>query len=318
MEDTRAKKQKPTGAGGPGPLRRAGLAIGGALRLSPKSAPYYFLLPLGIVFAVFILWPIVWSFVLSFQKFEAGHYTFVGLQNYIALVKDPIFLAALRNTATYFLIQVPVMVVLSLGLASLVESKLLRGKAFFRMSLFLPSVTALVAYALVFKLLLNYDYGFFNYFLGLFGVDPVNWLNTAIGAKASVIMAITWRWTGYNMVIMIAGLQAIPVSLYESAALDGANAWKQFWRVTVPMMRPIILFVTITSTIGTFQLFDESLMLADGGPNNATITVAHYLYNNGFRYFKFGYAAAISYVLVIVIAVLSIVQLKIGGKDDET
>ena len=287
--------------------------LAGALTLNVKSAPYYFLLPLTLVFAAFIVYPILNSFVLSFQELESGIFKFVGIGNYVTLVKDPVFLAALKNTAVYFVIQVPVMVALSLALAVLLDQKFLRGRAFLRMGIFLPSVTALVAYTLVFKLILNYDYGILNFVLSLFKIKPVNWLNTPNGARASVIMAMTWRWTGYNMVIMLAGLQAIPHELRESASLDGAGPWNQFRRITVPMMRPIILFVTITSTIGTFQLFDESYVLTRGGPNNATVTIVHHLYNNGFRYFKFGYAAAISYVLVIIIGALSLIQMKAGG-----
>lgn len=292
----------------PGFIKRAGAR----LAITQKNAPYYFLAPMIVIFSVFILYPLVYSFILSFQQYDYGKYNFVEFENYIKLFRDPVFLTSLKNTLIYLMIQVPVMVVLSLFLAVLLDNKFLRGKAFFRASLFLPSVTALVAYSLVFKLLLNYDYGIINYLIGLLGADKVDWLNTPIGAKASVILAITWRWTGYNMVIMIAGLQSIPNDLYGAASIDGASKWQQFWRITAPMMRNIILFVSITSTIGTLQIFDESYMLTQGGPNSATITVAHYLYNTAFRYFKFGYAAAISYIMVIIITILSIIQFRIG------
>ena len=182
--------------------------------------------------------------------------------------------------------------------------------------MFLPSVTALVAYAMIFKLLFNTDFGLVNHILRTFGLGGVDWLNTVWGARAVVIMGITWRWTGYNTIIMIAGLKGIPMELYESADIDGASFLQRFFRITIPMIKSIILFVSITSTIGTLQLFDESFVLTKGGPDNATITIGHYLYNTGFSYYKFGYAAALSYALVLIIGILSFVQFKATNGGD--
>ena len=285
------------------------------LKVNPKSAPYYFLIPVIVIFGVFMIYPIVKSLMLSFYSFEAGDYHFVGLQNYLNLMKDPVFKKSLFNTLVYLVIQVPVMVFLALMLAYLTDQAFVRVKAVFRVSLFLPAVTCLVAYSLVFKLLLNNEYGLVNYILNFFGIDGVNWLGGSISSKISIMIAITWRWTGYNMIIMLAGLQTIPHELYEAADIDGANRMQKLLRVTLPNMKPIILFAAITSTIGTLQLFDEPYILTEGGPDGATITVAQYLYNTGFRYIKFGYAAAISYVLVIIIAVLSYLQFKLGETD---
>ena len=285
------------------------------IKLNQKSAPYYFLVPIIVVFGVFMIYPIVKSLLLSFYKFEAGEYVFTGIQNYLSLAKDPVFKKSLFNTLVYLVVQVPVMVFLSLVLAYLVDQAFVKAKAVFRVSLFLPAVTCLVAYSLVFKLLLNNEYGLVNYVLHIFGLSGVNWLGGSISAKISIMIAITWRWTGYNMVIMLAGLQNIPHEIYEAADIDGAGRIQKFLRVTLPNMKPIILFVAITSTIGTLQLFDEPYILTSGGPDGATITIAQYLYNTGFRYVKFGYAAAISYVLVIIIAVLSYVQFKLGETD---
>lgn len=285
--------------------------------VNQKNAPYFFLMPVFLLFMVFMVYPILHSVVLSTFHFENGIYTFVGLQNYVTMTKDPIFWKSLGNTFIYLAIQVPVMVILSLALAVLVEQDFLKFRATYRMGVFLPSITALVAYAMVFKLLLNTDYGIVNHLLGFVGIQPVDWLNTIWGARISIIAGITWRWTGYNTIIMIAGIKGIPNELYESADIDGASFFKKFTRITVPMVKPIILFVSITSTIGTLQLFDESFILIGGGPNNATITIGHYLYNNGFVFFKFGYAAALSYALVLIIAVLSIIQFKAtkGGEN---
>ncbi|RKL61749.1 sugar ABC transporter permease [Thermoanaerobacteraceae bacterium SP2] len=281
------------------------------LKLNTRTAPYYFLLPIIAVFCVFMIYPIISSFILSFQEFKYGVYKFVGLKNYFIMFEDPVFKAAMLNTTTYLVIQVPIMVILALILANLLNQSYVKYKDFFRISIFMPAITALVAYSLVFKLLFHTDYGLINYLLKLIGLNDIDWLNGPVSSKAAIIIAMTWRWTGYNMVIMIAGLQNIPNELYEASAIDGANGFQRLFKITVPLMKPIILFCTITSTIGTLQLFDESYILTGGGPDNATITVAHYLYNTGFRYLNFGYAAAISYVLVLIIAILSALQFKL-------
>ncbi|CDF58807.1 carbohydrate ABC transporter permease [Thermobrachium celere] len=286
------------------------------IKPNPKNAGYYFIAPIMVLFCVFMVYPIIRSFILSFQKFDAGHYKFVGFDNYILLFKDDIFLQALKNNFWYLIIQVPIMILLALILAVMINSQFLKYKGFFRMAFFMPAVTALVAYALVFRLLLNTDFGFINFILSKFGLPRVDWLNGEFTSKLSIIIAMTWRWTGYNMIILLAGLQGISEEIYEACDIDGANAVQRFFKVTLPLMKPIILFCAITSTIGTLQLFDESFILTKGGPDNATISVAHYLYNTGFRFMKFGYAAAMSYVLVIIIAVLSLIQFKFAGGDE--
>lgn len=285
--------------------------------VTKRSAPYFFLTPVIILFLVFMAYPVFDSLRLSFLDFDAGEYSFVGMQNYIVMLRDPIFWKSLGNTVIYLIIQVPVMVILSLLLGVLVEQDFLRFRTCYRMGVFLPSITALVAYAMVFKLLLNTDYGLINHVLRAAGFEGVDWLNTVWGARTSIIMGITWRWTGYNTIIMIAGIKGIPVELYESADMDGASFFQKVKGITIPMVKPIMLFVSITSTIGTLQLFDESFILTGGGPDNATITIGHYLYNTGFTFFKFGYAAALSWALVIIIGVLSIIQFRMtkGGEN---
>ena len=281
-----------------------------------KTIPYFLLFPIVLIFLVFMVYPIIDSFILSFQQYKYGIYTFIGVNNYKRLLIDPVFKTALTNNLIYLIIQVPIMICLALVLADLLNNKFLKGKAFFRISFFMPAVTALVAYSLVFKLLLNSDYGFINYLLSAVHLPTVDWLNRAVSSKASIIISMTWRWTGYNIVILLAGLQGISEDIYEACSIDGANAFQKFWKITIPLMKPIILFCIITSTIGTLQLFDESYILTGGGPNNATITVAHYLYNTSFRFINFGYASAMSYVLVIIIAVFSLIQFKLVGGDD--
>jgi lactose/L-arabinose transport system permease protein len=265
---------------------------------------------------VFMVYPIFSSLLLSFQKFNVGEYRYVGLDNYRTLFADPSFKAAVSNNLFYLVVQVPLMITLATVLAVLINSKLVRFKEFFRISYFMPSITALVAYSLVFRLILNTDYGFLNYLLNVIGLPAVDWLNNPITAKLSIVMGQTWRWTGYNMVILLAGLQSISEDIYEAADIDGAGACDKFFRVTLPLLRPMILFCFVTSTIGSLRLFDESYVLTYGGPDNATITISHYLYNTAFRFMKFGYASAISYVLVIVTVALSALEFWISGRSD--
>ncbi|KHE67892.1 carbohydrate ABC transporter permease, partial [Halobacillus sp. BBL2006] len=188
-------------------------------------------------------------------------------------------------------------------------------KSFFRIAFFMPAITALVASSIIFMIMLDENYGLVNYLLSFVGIDPIAWLSDPFWAKVALMAAITWRWTGYNMVIFLAGLQNIPGSLYEAAEMDGAGKLRQFLYITVPQLKPIFLFTFVLSTIGTLQLFDEPYILTEGGPNNSTLTITLYLYQNGFRYFDFGYASAIAYVLVLIIGVLSWAQMKWAGED---
>ncbi|MED1203385.1 carbohydrate ABC transporter permease [Heyndrickxia acidicola] len=279
-----------------------------------KSFPYILLAPAILLFAVFTVYPIVSSFILSFQKSVSGTYVFAGLDNYKRLIHDEIFWKALENTFIIFIIQVPVMIILALILANVLNNQLLKLKAFFRVSFFLPAVTSLVAYSILFLIMLQDD-GIINNLLGMFGIHQISWLSTPIGAKASIIIAMTWRWTGYNMVIFLAALQNLSDELYEAAALDGAGKVKQFWYITVPQLKPVILFSTILSTIGTLQLFDEPFNLTKGGPADATKSLGLYIYENGFKFFDFGYASAIAYVVVILVAILTFIQFKVTGEE---
>lgn len=283
----------------------------GRFGLGPRTAPYLFIAPAVILFAVFMVYPILASLLLSFQVREGGDFVFAGLENYTRLFQDRLFYTALTNTFIILVVQVPIMLVLALFLAVLLNSGLGRLTGVFRVAFFLPAVTSLVAASIIFLILLNQDFGLLNYLLGLVGIDPLPWLNNGFWAKVSIILLMTWRWTGYNMVIYLAGLQGIPDELYEAAAVDGAGRWRRFISITVPQLRPVILFTVVLSTIGTLQLFDEPYVLTNGGPNNATLTIVMYLYENGFRFFDFGYASAIAYVLVVLIAVLSYFQIRL-------
>ncbi|MCE7792702.1 sugar ABC transporter permease [Salipaludibacillus sp. CUR1] len=285
--------------------------------ITPKTAPYLFIAPAVILFIIFTVYPVIQSLILSFQTSSGGVSTFAGLDNYRRLFNDPLFYRALGNTFTILIIQVPIMLTIAVLLAVLMNSALLKMRAFFRIAFFMPAITALVAYAIVFMIMLDENYGLVNYALSLVGIDPIAWLNDPFWAKVSLIVAVTWRWTGYNMVIFLAGLQNISNDLYEAASIDGAGKIRQFFSITLPQLKPIFLFTFVLSTIGTLQLFDEPFILTGGGPNNSTLTISLYLYINGFRYFDFNYASAIAYILVIIIALLSWFQMKVvGDKDD--
>jgi lactose/L-arabinose transport system permease protein len=283
--------------------------------MNGKGAPYVFIAPALILFLIFTAYPIVASLLLSFQKNLEGSYIFVGFDNFIRLFYDPLFYKALGNTFILFIFQVPVMLFMALILAVLLNSALLKMKGFFRVAFFVPAITSLVAASIIFMLLLNDDYGLVNFVLTTFGMEKINWLSHPVWAKVAIILVTLWRWTGYNMVILLAGLQGIPKDLYEAASIDGAGKVRQFFSVTIPQLKPVLLFTFVLSTIGTFQLFDEPYNLTGGGPNNATLTITYYLYNQGFQYFDFGYASAIAYIIVVIIAILSWIQFKLAGDE---
>ncbi|SFX78895.1 sugar ABC transporter permease (plasmid) [Streptomyces atratus] len=295
-------------------VRSAGVRDSRPPRLSARRlAPYAFVLPAVLLFAAFKLYPIGWSFVLSLHKTVAGVDTFVGADNYVRLLDDPLFWTALKNTAVILVVQVPIMLALATGLAVAFNSAFLRARSVFRLGFFMPMVTGLVAYGVVFSVLLNEKYGLVNWLLSLVGIGEVPWLTDPLWAKISLGLALTWHYTGYNAVILLARLQTIPKELYDAASVDGAGAWQSFRHVTLPGLRPAILLATVLSTIGTLQIFDEPYILTRGGPDNATLTIGVYLYQNAFTYFDFGYASAIAYVLAVLIGVLGLIQFRVLG-----
>lgn len=280
---------------------------------------WLFILPSIILVTAFVFYPMIQAFIISLKSGMGNNLSFVGIDNYKRLLTDSTFKKALFNTSLYLIIQVPIMIILALAISALLNDKKLKARGFFRTAIFLPCVTSLVAYSIIFKSLFATD-GFINIFLMQINVisEPIAWITHPIWAKVLIIIAITWRWTGYNMVFYLAGMQAIDDSIYEAAEIDGASAFMKFKSITLPLLKPIILFTTINSTIGTLQLFDETVNITNGGPANATITISQYIYNLLFKYSpNFGYAAAISYVIVLIIVVLSFIQLKAGGDKND-
>lgn len=266
---------------------------------------------------LFYFYPMIQSFLLSFQSGTGANLEFVGLANYKRLLQDPTFLTATKNTLLFLVFQVPVMVLLAIFFSTLLNNKTLKWKGIFRTIVFLPSVTSLVAYSIVFKYLFSNN-GIVNKILmNLSLIDnPVLWLSDPFWAKVLIILAITWRWTGYNMIFFLSAIQNISPEIYEAARIDGASNREQFFKITVPLLKPVILFTSVTSTIGTLQLFDEPMNITRGGPGNATTTISQYIYNLSFEYTPdFGYAAAVSYAIVILVIIFSIIQFKVGGND---
>ncbi|WP_408607864.1 carbohydrate ABC transporter permease [Blautia argi] len=265
----------------------------------------------------FVFYPMVQAFLTSFQTGVANNLKFGGVANYQRLLTDSTFQKALFNTVLFLLVQVPVMILLALAISSMLNNKKLKCRGLFRTAIFLPCVTSLVAYSIIFKSLFAND-GFVNGILMNLHLisQPINWLTSTGFARLLIIIAITWRWTGYNMIFYLSGLQSIDDSIYEAASIDGATGFQKFRYMTLPLLKPIILFTTINSTIGTLQLFDEPMNITQGGPANTTITISQYIYNLLFKYQpNFGYAAAVSFVIVVLIVVLSFIQLKVGDKE---
>lgn len=275
-----------------------------------------FLLPAALLIFVFCFYPMVQALILSFQKGTGSAVQSAGFANYARILKDATFHQCLFNTIFYFVIQVPIMLILALILAQLLNSPDIKGKGIYRTMIFLPCATSLVSYSMIFKSLFAND-GLVNRVLSTVGIPTVDWFQNAWAARWVIVIALVWRWTGYNMVFYLAGLQNIDYSIYEAARIDGASPLQQFVHLTIPLLKPTILLTAIMSTSGTLQLFDESVNLTAGGPGKATMTLTHYIYNISFvETPKFNYAAALSVFILVVVAVLSAIQMKVGDKRD--
>jgi len=290
-----------------------------SLRTKNNAIGWSFITIAAAMICLFYFYPMVQAFILSLQSGTGTNLTFVGFDNYVRLFKDPTFLTTVKNTVIYLIIQVPVMILLALFISVLLNDKTLKFKGVFRTAIFLPCVTSLVAYSVIFKYLFGND-GIINMFLLKVSIisEPIQWLTDPFWAKIAIIAAITWRWTGYNMIFYLSALQNVDQSIYEAAKMDGASSIQTFFKITIPMLKPIILFTSITSTIGTLQLFDEVMNITQGGPGYATMTISQYIYNLSFKYTPdFGYAATVSYAIVIMIVIFSIIQFKVAGDKND-
>ena len=284
-------------------------------------AGWWFLTPATILIFIMSFYPMVQALITSFRTGSSSNMTWANplTVNYSRMFQDKIFMTAMGNTFLYLIIQVPFMLILAMLLAQLLNNKNLKFRGLFRTLIFLPCATSLVSYALIFRALFATQGLVNSVLMNLHLISAnINWLGTPKTAKAVIILALIWRWTGYNMVFYLAGLQNIDYSVYEAAKIDGASNWKTFWHITVPLLKPTIIMTTIMSINGTLQLFDESMNLTMGGPANATITMSHYIYNNSFGQgvSNFGYASAMSFLVFVLVAILSLINMKVGDSRD--
>jgi lactose/L-arabinose transport system permease protein len=280
---------------------------------------WLFVAPALVLFSVFMLYPIVSSLYLVTRKWKGFTDSFIGLGNFVRMANDSLFWSALGNNFFLMLLQIPIMVFLALILAVVLNQGIRRFRGAFRLMFFLPCVTSLVAYSILFRILLQTNGMANNVLMDLhLMTEPVAWLNDPLWAKMTIIIALTWRWTGYNMMFFLVGLQNIDTEIYEAAEVDGASKMYQFFKITMPLLVPVILFSVVTSTSGMLQLFDEPNILTNqGGPANATMTAALYIYRQAFVINSdFGYATALSYMIVILAGFFAWAQIRLlGGKE---
>jgi multiple sugar transport system permease protein len=291
--------------------------------MQSKLTPYLFVSPAMLLLVAFGILPILVAAVISTTNMNISAFAswdnvdFVGLDNYTRLFNDPDFWQALGNTGFFALVGVPSIVVLSLAVALLLNHSASRFFRSLRAFYFIPAITAIVAISLIWGYLYNTQFGLLNYLLSLVGIEQVQWLSDPVVAKFSVALVAIWRGTGLNIIIFLAALQGVPREYLEAASLDGAGEWKKTFSIVIPLMRFAIFFVTVTTMIAWLQFFDEPFVLTDGGPLGATTSASIFLYKEGFRLNQFGYASAGSIVLFAIIAVITLVQLRLRKADDE-
>jgi multiple sugar transport system permease protein len=285
--------------------------------------PYVFIAPAVIILTVFSIVPIIVAFLISFTDLNLkgladwSNVSFIGLENYIALISDDLFHKSIFNTFFYVIIGVPLVIVFSLGIALLLNYGTSKLFTVFRGVYYMPSITNIIAVAVIWGFLYNTEYGLFNYLLSLLDVEKIPWLGEPTIAKLSLIVLAVWKGIGINMIIFLAALQGIPKSYYEAAEMDGANRWQVLFNVTIPLLRYATFFVTVTTLIGWLQFFEEPFVMTNGGPLDGTISMALFIYQRGFQFSEFGYAAAGSFILFVFIIVITLVQFKIRKSDTE-
>lgn len=283
-------------------------------------AGWVFAAPALIVLGVFFALPVASALLLSLTDFDLyaladlDNLRFVALGNYLDLLRTPLFWKSLGNTAYFVVIGVPLSIAVSLGAALLLNAKVARFKGLFRTALFAPVVTTLVAVAVIWRYLFHTSYGLVNWALGHLGVSPVDWLGDPTWAMPTIILFAVWKNFGYNMVILLAGLQSIPQDLYEAARIDGASRWKQFLHVTLPMLGPVLLVVAVITVSGYFQLFAEPYVMTRGDPLQSTVSVLYFMYEEGFMWWNLGRASAVAFLLFVIILAVTTVLLRVGKR----
>lgn len=282
------------------------------IKITPKNAAYFFMLPGLVLFLIFGVYPIIATFIYSFQNKVGTHTSsFAGLNNYFRAFNDKLFLKSLSNTLEIFLLHAPLMIFVALVLAFILNQSNTRFRKGFRTILFLPNVTNVVAYTFLFKILFS-NSGTLNTILKALSIDPIHWLGDPFLAKVLMAIIIMWRWTGYNMVILLAAMQNISNDVYEAAAIDGARDSQKFFYITIPLMKNPLFFTLIMTVSGTLNIFAESQLLNSGGPMFATYTPSFLIYNVAWKQYDFGYASALSYLVSIIIIVIAFIQFRLG------
>jgi multiple sugar transport system permease protein len=291
--------------------------------MNPQRAAWLFLAPALLILGVFFLLPVIAALLLSLTDYDLyalaniHNLRFVALQNYWALLQRPLFWSALGHTVYFVAVGVPLSMATSLGAALLLNSPLARCKPFFRTALFAPVVTTVVATAVIWRYLFNTKYGWMNYVLDGLGIHPVDWLGDPHWAMPTIILFAVWKNFGYNMIIFLAGLQAIPLDLYEAARIDGASAWRQFRHITLPMLGPTLLMVGILTVSGYFQLFAEPYVMTEGGPLQSTTSVLYLMYEEGFKWWNLGAASAVAFLLFLIMFAVTMLMLKLARRESE-
>ncbi|SER56886.1 multiple sugar transport system permease protein [Gracilibacillus ureilyticus] len=279
---------------------------------------FLYLLPALLILIVFNIYPIIKSFLMSFYT-EYDFYNDIvykyGLSNFSDILNDPNFIKAVINTTVFVIGVVPISIITSLAIAVMLNSKV-KGLSFFRTIYFLPFVTSVVAVAIVWSWIFHSDYGLLNYFLGWFGIDPIQWLTDPTYSMPALIILSVWKGLGFNIIIFLAGLQNINRQYYLAAQVDGASAWHRFLSVTLPLLSPTMFFISIISIINAFKVFDEIFALFNGtaGPANSTLTVVYYVYQKFYEEWEFGLASAAAFVLFIIVFLFTLIQLSLGKK----
>jgi ABC-type sugar transport system permease subunit len=279
---------------------------------------YLFIAPFFLLFAVFGLYPLLFSLYLSFVKWDGlTQMQWVGLANFRAMADDEILWRSLWNTLVIGLLYVPPMMILAFLFAQLLNAQWLRLKGFFRAALFLPCVTPMVVIAIVFGLIFSPEKGVLNYALAFLHVKAVPWLTSEDWSKVSIAILVVWRWTGYNMILMLAGLQGIPKDYYEAAEVDGASPFFRMWHITLPLLRPTLRFCGLLSLLGTLYMFDEVFVLTNGGPGTSSTNFGLYLFQLSFDDFKFGYASCVAYSVAILVFLATLLANRLGRRSEE-
>jgi multiple sugar transport system permease protein len=291
--------------------------------MNPQRAAWLFLAPALLVLGLFFLLPVIAALALSLTDYDLyaladiRHLRFVALGNYWELLHRPLFWSALGHTLYFVVVGVPLSIAASLGAALLLNSPLARCKPFFRTALFAPVVTTVVAVAVIWRYLFNTKYGLANYVLGGLGIHPVDWLGDPRWAMPTIILFAVWKNFGYNMIIFLAALQAIPADLYEAARIDGASPLRQFRHITLPMLGPTLLMVSILTVSGYFQLFAEPFVMTEGGPLQSTTSVLYLMYEEGFKWWNLGSASAVAFLLFLIMFAVTALMMRVSRRGAE-